>query len=109
MSSPDLYFVLLRHGECSLLSRHLSLTLPGTRVPIAFQMQADPGQNFEEFPDIVGSVTYFWKIAIPCTTAFFIIFSYSYIFTFFETVRRKIASWQRKRELEERYHYHTEK
>jgi hypothetical protein len=54
-------------------------------------------------------VTYFWKIAIPCTTAFFIIFSYSYIFTFFETVRRKLASWRRKRELEERYHHHSEK
>lgn len=83
-NSTYIHLVLLRNGESALV------------------IAADK-QNFEEFPDIVGPVTYFWKIAIPCTTAFFIIFSYSYIITFVETFTRRIGSWRRRRQIEERY------
>ncbi|KAL1407222.1 hypothetical protein Q8F55_006639 [Vanrija albida] len=50
------------------------------------------GMNFIDFDALNNSDTYFWRVAGPCTVLFFITFSYSYIFTGAQTLRRR---WDR--------------
>nr|XP_019048093.1 hypothetical protein I302_01858 [Kwoniella bestiolae CBS 10118]OCF27023.1 hypothetical protein I302_01858 [Kwoniella bestiolae CBS 10118] len=52
------------------------------------------GMNFEDFPEIQQSVSYFWKVALPCTIAFFVIFSFGYLRAFAETLYRKVRRWR---------------
>ncbi|WRT63134.1 uncharacterized protein IL334_000037 [Kwoniella shivajii] len=52
------------------------------------------GMNFDDFPELHQSVSYFWKVAIPCTTAFFVIFSFGYLKAFAETSFRKVRRWR---------------
>jgi hypothetical protein len=59
-------------------------------------------KNFTGFDQLQGPVSYFWKVAVPCTTAFFVIFSFSYLRSATETVGRRLARWRRTRELEQR-------
>ena len=58
-------------------------------------------QNFEDFGELQNSVSYFWKVAAPCTAAFFVIFSFSYIQTGLTTIYRRLDRWRRTREVEE--------
>ncbi|RSH84065.1 hypothetical protein EHS25_005310 [Saitozyma podzolica] len=58
------------------------------------------GMNFTTFDAIQGSVSYFWKVAIPCTVAFFIIFSFSYLRMAAQTIARRLARWRRTKEME---------
>ncbi|RXK37391.1 hypothetical protein M231_05378 [Tremella mesenterica] len=60
------------------------------------------GMNFDGFSELHGSVSYFWKVAIPCTLGFFITFSFSYLRTGAETLGRKLFRWQRMRMVEYR-------
>lgn len=60
------------------------------------------GQNFEDFGELQNSVAYFWKVAAPCTAAFFVIFSFSYIQSGLTTIFRRVDRWRRTREVEER-------
>ncbi|OCF43448.1 hypothetical protein I317_02748 [Kwoniella heveanensis CBS 569] len=53
------------------------------------------GMNFDDFDALHQDVVYFWKIAIPCTAAFFVIFSFSYLRAFSETLYRKLMRWRR--------------
>ncbi|KIR52368.1 hypothetical protein I315_05318 [Cryptococcus gattii Ru294] len=57
------------------------------------------GMNFTGFDQIEGPVSYFWKVAIPCTVAFFIVFSFGYIKRFAITTARRFARWRRARTL----------
>ncbi|WVO24084.1 uncharacterized protein IAS62_005448 [Cryptococcus decagattii] len=57
------------------------------------------GMNFTGFDQIEGPVSYFWKVAIPCTVAFFIVFSFGYIKRFAITTARRFARWRRARAL----------
>nr|XP_031861972.1 uncharacterized protein CI109_002385 [Kwoniella shandongensis]KAA5529044.1 hypothetical protein CI109_002385 [Kwoniella shandongensis] len=57
------------------------------------------GMNFTGFDQLQGPVSYFWKVAIPCTAAFFLTFSYGYIKVLAETSGRKIRRWRRTREV----------
>ncbi|WWC67393.1 uncharacterized protein I206_101301 [Kwoniella pini CBS 10737] len=57
------------------------------------------GMNFDDFEELHQSVVYFWKVAIPCTTAFFIIFSFGYLRAFAETFYRKVKRWRWRRAL----------
>ena len=57
-------------------------------------------QNFTGFPEIEGSVSYFWKVAAPSTVVFFLIFSFSYLRSGFETTLRKLGRWRRTRMVE---------
>ncbi|OCF72414.1 hypothetical protein I204_06793 [Kwoniella mangroviensis CBS 8886] len=52
------------------------------------------GMNFDDFDELHQSVVYFWKVAIPCTTAFFVIFSFGYLRAFAETLYRKVRRWR---------------
>ncbi|WWC90302.1 uncharacterized protein L201_005235 [Kwoniella dendrophila CBS 6074] len=52
------------------------------------------GMNFDDFAELHQSVSYFWKVAIPCTTAFFVIFSFGYLRAFAETLYRKVRRWR---------------
>ncbi|WVQ94602.1 hypothetical protein IAU59_001682 [Kwoniella sp. CBS 9459] len=53
------------------------------------------GMNFDDFDALHQDVAYFWKIAIPCTVAFFVIFSFSYLRAASETLYRKLMRWRR--------------
>nr|XP_018266065.1 uncharacterized protein I303_00034 [Kwoniella dejecticola CBS 10117]OBR88223.1 hypothetical protein I303_00034 [Kwoniella dejecticola CBS 10117] len=57
------------------------------------------GMNFDDFDELHQSVVYFWKVAIPCTTAFFVIFSFGYLRAFAETLYRKVRRWRWKRAI----------
>ncbi|OXG09746.1 hypothetical protein C367_07056 [Cryptococcus neoformans Ze90-1] len=57
------------------------------------------GMNFTGFDQIEGPVSYFWKVAIPCTVAFFVVFSFGYIKRFAVTTTRRFARWRRARAL----------
>jgi hypothetical protein len=59
-------------------------------------------QNFEDFGALQNSVSYFWKVAAPCTAAFFVIFSFSYIQYGFSTIMRRFDRWRRTREVAEK-------
>jgi hypothetical protein len=59
-------------------------------------------QNFEDFGALQNSVSYFWKVAAPCTLAFFVIFSFSYIQYGFSTIVRRFERWRRTREVAEK-------
>jgi hypothetical protein len=48
-------------------------------------------------------VSYFWKVAAPCTLAFFVIFSFSYIQYGFSTIVRRFDRWRRTREVAEKF------
>ncbi|ORY26965.1 hypothetical protein BCR39DRAFT_539585, partial [Naematelia encephala] len=58
------------------------------------------GMNFTGFAELQGSVSYFWKVAAPATTAFFIIFSASYLRRGVETAWRRLGRWRRTRMIE---------
>ncbi|WVR03019.1 hypothetical protein IAU60_000008 [Kwoniella sp. DSM 27419] len=53
------------------------------------------GMNFEGFDALKEDVSYFWKIAAPCTVAFFVIFSFSYLRSFAETLYRRVMRYRR--------------
>ncbi|WVQ82784.1 hypothetical protein IAT38_004916 [Cryptococcus sp. DSM 104549] len=57
------------------------------------------GMNFTGFAQLEGPVSYFWKVAIPCTAAFFVIFSFSYLKAFLVTTGRRLGRWKRAREV----------
>ncbi|KAK8844840.1 hypothetical protein IAR55_006690 [Kwoniella newhampshirensis] len=57
------------------------------------------GMNFTDFSQLQGPVSYFWKVAIPCTAAFFLTFSYGYLKVYAETSSRKIGRWRRTRAM----------
>nr|ODN85739.1 hypothetical protein L203_04613 [Cryptococcus depauperatus CBS 7841] len=57
------------------------------------------GMNFTQFAQIEGPVSYFWKVAVPCTVAFFLVFSFGYIRFFAVTATRKLARWKRARDV----------
>jgi len=72
------------------------------QVPhISIPNKADE-QNFEDFGALQNSVSYFWKVAAPCTAAFFVIFSFSYIQYGFSTIMRRFDRWRRTREVAEK-------
>ncbi|BEJ14529.1 hypothetical protein CspHIS471_0402960 [Cutaneotrichosporon sp. HIS471] len=58
------------------------------------------GMNFTDFPALETDVwNGFWKYAAPLTIAFFVIFSFSYIRTGWETLRRRLERRQRERAM----------
>ncbi|KLT39689.1 hypothetical protein CC85DRAFT_288259 [Cutaneotrichosporon oleaginosum] len=58
------------------------------------------GMNFTDFPALETDVwNGFWKYAAPLTIAFFVIFSFSYIQTGWDTLRRRAERRQRERDI----------
>lgn len=56
--------------------------------------------NFTDFPALETDVwNGFWKYAAPLTIAFFVIFSFSYIQTGWDTLRRRLERRQRERAI----------
>lgn len=77
--------------------------------PIALQLTAALtfissyfGMNFTDFDALENNVWYFWKLALPLTIAFFVIFSFSYIQTGWDTLTRRLQRRQREREMKRR-------
>jgi len=60
------------------------------------------GMNFTSFDAIQGSVAYFWKVAIPLTVAFFLVFCSGYIANGFHILARKIGKKRREQMLQKR-------
>ncbi|TYJ51817.1 hypothetical protein B9479_007593 [Cryptococcus floricola] len=57
------------------------------------------GMNFTNFAQIEGPVSYFWKVAIPCTVGFFLVFSFSYLRALGVTLARRVRRWEKVREV----------
>ncbi|CAD6581015.1 MAG: hypothetical protein TREMPRED_002905 [Tremellales sp. Tagirdzhanova-0007] len=55
------------------------------------------GMNFTGFEQLNGPVSYFWKIAAPCTVGFFVVFSFTYLRSGLETTARRLGRWRRTR------------
>ena len=56
-------------------------------------------QNFTDFPSLENPDSYFWRVAAPCTVAFFLIFSFSYLSSAWQTFKRRMERWGRAREI----------
>ncbi|ODN86323.1 hypothetical protein L198_07342 [Cryptococcus wingfieldii CBS 7118] len=57
------------------------------------------GMNFTHFAQIEGPVSYFWKVAIPCTVGFFLVFSASYLRALGVTLARRVRRWEKVRKV----------
>ncbi|WVQ74121.1 hypothetical protein IAR50_003712 [Cryptococcus sp. DSM 104548] len=57
------------------------------------------GMNFTGFEQIEGPVSYFWKVAIPCTVGFFLIFSFTYLKALAVTMARRVRRWEKVRRV----------
>ncbi|ODO08978.1 hypothetical protein I350_02570 [Cryptococcus amylolentus CBS 6273] len=57
------------------------------------------GMNFTNFTQIEGPVSYFWKVAIPCTVGFFLVFSFSYLKALGVTLARRVRRWEKVRKV----------
>lgn len=55
--------------------------------------------NFTDFDALENNVWYFWKLAGPLTVGFFVIFSFTYIQTGWDTLKRRIQRRQRERNI----------
>ncbi|ORX35165.1 hypothetical protein BD324DRAFT_634098 [Kockovaella imperatae] len=85
------------NGSMERLSIVTVVFLPLTFIASYF------GMNFTGFDQLQGPVSYFWKIAIPCTVGFFIVFSFSYLKWGAATLSRRIARWKRTRAMEKKH------
>jgi hypothetical protein len=56
-------------------------------------------QNFTDFPSLENHDSYFWRVAAPVTAAFFLIFSYQYLLSAWETFSRRMTRYRRERDI----------
>lgn len=66
--------------------------------------------NFTDFPALEDNVwSGFWRLALPLTVAFFVIFAFSYIQSAWDGVKRRVQRRQGERNAERFKRYSAEK